>query len=73
MKEFYVDCCICKHHYDANKENDLCPICDWMYSGEDAEASDDEISSANTITRREAKINYAKSGNIWGLPEIVST
>lgn len=72
MKEFYVDCCICGHHYDANKEDDICPVCNWMYSGEDNEATDDERSAANTITRREAKKNYTKSGNIWGKPQKIN-
>lgn len=62
-----VKCPICGTEFEGGSFDD-CPLCDWTYLGYEGEMEEDELDSANPVTIREAKENFAKGLNIWGEP-----
>lgn len=67
MKTEKVKCPICGTEFEGGSFDD-CPICDWTYLGYEGELEEDEIDSANPITVKQAKKNFAKGLDIWGNP-----
>ena len=61
-------CYICGTQYDLDANDDSCPVCNWMFVGWEDEMDENEKTSVNPITIREAKQNFAKGLNIWGKP-----
>lgn len=61
-----VKCPICGTEFDWDLDD--CPYCDWTYMGWEDEWGEDEKISANPVTIREAKKNFAKGLDIWGDP-----
>ena len=62
-----VTCPICGTEFEGGSFDD-CPYCDWTYLGYEGELEEDEVDSANPVTIRQAKMNFAKGLNIWGEP-----
>lgn len=65
MKSEKMICPICDTEYEGEMLVDGCPYCDWVGDYLDSE---DEYSSVNYMTIRQAKENFAKGLNIWGDP-----
>ncbi len=62
-----LKCPICGTEFEGSSFDD-CPLCDWTYLGYESELELDEEDSANPVTIRQAKENFAKGLNIWGDP-----
>lgn len=62
-----LKCPICGTEFEGSSFDD-CPLCDWTYLGYESELGLDEEDSANPVTIRQAKENFAKGLNIWGDP-----
>ena len=62
-----VKCPICGTEIDDVTYED-CPYCDWTYVGYEEEMEDNEIDSANPVSKYQAKENLKKGLNIWGDP-----
>ena len=66
--DYNVKCAICGAEFQGETYVDTCPVCDWLYTGEEQDMKPDEICEINKITINQAKENYKNGLNIWGNP-----
>ena len=63
-----VNCPICGTKIDDDERFEVCPVCNWAYTGIESAYEEDEKDDYNLISRKEAKERFAKGLNIWGEP-----
>lgn len=64
-----LKCPICGNEFEGGTF-DVCECCGQSYLGYEDELEEDEIDSANPITVKQARENFAKGLDIWGDPLI---
>ena len=63
-----VKCFICGTEFVGAMYEDACPICDWLYTGEETKTNPDAICDLNKVSINQAKTNFEHGLNIWGEP-----
>lgn len=63
-----IKCFICGANYEGAMFEDECPVCDWLYTGNEIDSNPDEIDEINKISIRQAKDNYKKGLTVFGEP-----
>ena len=66
MKPLIIECPICQTKFDYDKNNACCHVCGWMFDFLEEDMKEDEKSSFNSMSIREAKKLYSQGLTIFG-------
>lgn len=65
---YNVKCAICGAKFNGGMYEDACPVCDWLYTGEEKEMEPTDVCRFNHISINQAKQNFKNGLDIWGNP-----